>query len=103
MPEELEPFVVYRLDDGQMRCAIWQLEQGAQALALFHTADSADVYRQAAALGAAWGTLQPGRNDLVAILEACQQQGILYAVLDPEAASARQIFAIDELLRAAQG
>ena len=103
MPEELEPFVVYCLDEGQMRCAIWQLEQGSEALALFHTAEAAEKYRGAAALGDAWGTLQPARNDLVAILEACQEHGILYAVLNPEVASARQIFAIDELLTAAQG
>ncbi len=94
MPEELEPFVVYRLDGGQMRCAIWQLQQGPSALALFRTADSAVAYRQAAALGSEWSIFQPARNDLAAILKGCHDSGILYAVLDPDGASAKRIFPI---------
>ncbi len=85
-----------------MRCAIWQLDEGPSALALFHTADSAVAYRQAAAIGAEWSVFQPVRNDLVAILKACHEGGILYAVLDPDGQSAKRIFPIADVLGAAE-
>ncbi len=102
MPEELEPFVVYRLEADKMRCAIWQLDQGPSALALFHTADSAVAYRQAASLDGEWRIFQPARNDLAEILKACRDSGILHAVLNPDGRSAARIFSIDEVLRAAE-
>jgi hypothetical protein len=98
---EIEPYLVYRLVDGQMECALWALADGQQALALFLSEQTAGGYQQAAALDSAWRVFCPARNDLVEILRQCQASGIRLAVLDPDHEKARRIFDLTEVLLAA--
>jgi hypothetical protein len=95
--DEIEPFVVYRVDAAQVECALWRLQQGERALALFLSADSADAYRQAAGL-AGWRVLRPSRPALRELLQACADAGVRYAVLDPDLDHAKRIFDIRTIL-----
>jgi hypothetical protein len=95
---ELEPYVVYRLQNGQIECAIWQLQGGPGALALFLSGESAATYQQATHPGPEWKVLRPPRQGLLHLLRACYQAGILHAVLDPDREKARQVFDLKEVL-----
>jgi hypothetical protein len=101
MSDEIEPFLLYRFQEGQFACALWQLEQGEQAVALFLSGESARAYREAAGL-AGWSVLRPPRQGLQEVLTACQRAGVRYAVLDPDLRAAKKIFDLDAVLRAAE-
>jgi hypothetical protein len=96
--EELRPYIVYRMEDGQIECAIWQLKEGEKALALFLSADTAMAYRDATQADAAWHVFRPTREGLVQLIRACYQVGIRFAVLDPDREKAKQIFDLEAVL-----
>jgi len=101
--EEIQPFIVFRIADGQAECATWQVQTGAKALALFLSAESAEAYRGAAGLGSEWRVVRPPRAGLLELLRTSRQNGIGLAVLDPGAEKARRVFDIGEILAAVDG
>jgi len=100
--DEIQPFVVYRIDGDQMECALWQLKDGQKALALFLSGDAATSYRASANLGAEWKIFCPAKEALLQLLKACHEAGIGYAVLDPDLEKAKRIFNIHEILNAVE-
>ncbi len=100
MTDELNPYLLYRIDGEQGDCALWQLQEGPRALALFLSEASASSYKYAAGLGGEWRILRPGRAPLIELMKTCFQQGIDYAVLDPSRDQAKRIFNIREILAA---
>jgi hypothetical protein len=100
--EEIQPYIVYRLEDGRVECAVWQLQDGPQALALFLSGDSAAGYCEAAHLESGWRIFRPEKPALFALLKACHQAGIRFAVLDPDHEKARHVFDIQEIIAAVE-
>ena len=100
MSEEIQPYVVYRIEGDQMECALWQFKEGPKALALFLSGDSATSYRESANLGAEWKIFRPAKETLLQLLKSCNEAGIGYAVLDPDLEKAKRIFNIQEILSA---
>ena len=98
--EEIQPYVVYRIDGDQVECALWQLKEGQKALAFFLSGDSAVSYRDSTSHGTDWKVLCPATENLVKLLKAYYQAGIEYAVLEPDLEKAKRIFNIRELLSA---
>ncbi len=96
--EEIQPYVVYRIDGDQMECALWQFHDGQKALALFLSGDTATSYRESTNLGEEGKTFCPAKEVLLQLLKACYQAGIGHAVLDPDLEKARRIFNIQEIL-----
>jgi hypothetical protein len=100
MHDEINPYLLYRVEGDQGDCALWQLQEGPRALALFLSEASALAYRQTAGLGQEWRSLRPNRAGLLELMKACFQEGIEYAVLDPEKEKAKRVFNIREILAA---
>jgi hypothetical protein len=98
--DEIEPYVVYRIDGEQMECALWQFKDGQKALALFLSGDAATSFKESAILGDEWKILRPAKAALLEMLKACYEDGIGYAVLDPDLEKAKRIFNIQEILNA---
>lgn len=98
MEQDIEPYIVYRIEGEQMVCAVWTLTDGREALALFLSGDSATDYQSSIDTGEEWRIFGPTRNDLLEILKECYQSGIGHAVLDPNLRSAKRIFNIGEIL-----
>ena len=99
--DEIDPFVVYRVAGRQMECALWTLDGGDRALALFLTADGAAGYLATAQLTEQWKVFRPSKHDLLQILRHCCEAGIRRAVLDPGADSAQRLFDLEHVLAAA--
>src|ERR1043166_6991028 len=100
MTDELNPYLLFQVDGEEGNCALWQLQEGPRALALFLTPENADSYKHAAGLTDEWRTPRPGRQVLMELMKSCFQQGIEYAVLDPTRDKAKRIFNIREILAA---
>lgn len=98
MSDEIEPYVIYRIDGDQMVCALWQIEDGRKALALFLSGDAATSYLESACLGAQWKIFRPSKKVLLQLLNGGYQSGIGHAVLDPGLETAKRIFSIQEIL-----
>jgi hypothetical protein len=96
--EEIEPYIIYRIDGEQMVCALWQTEDGRKALALFLSGDAATSYRESANLGAEWKIFRPAKKVLLQLLNGGYQSGVGHAVLDPGLETAKRIFSIQEIL-----
>jgi hypothetical protein len=101
--EEIQPYLLYRINGDQLECTIWKLRDGEKAVALFLTAETAGAYHKTAHLGPEWKLFQPGKEALLQLLGACHGAGIHYAVLDPDATQAKRIFDLGQVLAAAQG
>jgi hypothetical protein len=99
-PDDIQPYVVYRIDGVQMECALWQFKDGQKALALFLSGDAAMTYRTSANLGEEWRIFCPARDALLQLLKGCHEAGVGYAVLDPDLEKAKRIFSISEILSA---
>ena len=97
MSDEIEPYVVYRIEGGQMVCALWGIEDGREAIALFLSGDAATSYMESARLGEGWRIFRPAKRVLLQILNGGYQSGIGHAVLDPGPATAKRIFSIREM------
>jgi hypothetical protein len=102
MSDEIEPYVLYRVEGAQLECALWQLEQGDRALALFLSQAEAEAYREEAGLGG-WQVLRPSRDALRQLLQACADAGVRYAVLAPDRRQAKRLFDLRAVLEAARG
>ncbi|WP_020468652.1 hypothetical protein [Zavarzinella formosa] len=99
MNDEIQPFVVYRIDGDQLECALWQLKDGQKAIALFLSADSATTYRTVASLGPEWKVFSPAREPLLELLRCAYQLGIKLAALEPDLQQAKRLFDIGEILK----
>jgi hypothetical protein len=97
--DEIQPFVVYRIDGDKMECALWRFKDGQKALALFLSGDAATSFKVAANLGDEWKIFCPAKVALLQMLKGCHDAGIGYAVLDPDLEKAKRIFNIQEILR----
>ncbi len=100
MNDNIEPFLIYRLAGTEVECAVWRLQEGPTALALFLTADSATAYHQAAGLGDEWKIFRPARSALFQLVGAAVQAGIPYAVLDPDLEKAKRVFDLQAIVGA---
>jgi hypothetical protein len=100
MSDEIQPYVVYRIEGDQMECALWQFKDGQKALALFLSGDAATTYRASANLGEEWKIFCPAKGALLQMLKGCQEGEIGYAVLDPDLEKAKRVFNIREILTA---
>lgn len=98
--DEIQPYVVYRIDGRQMECALWHFKDGQKALALFLSGDAATSYKASVNLGADWKIFCPAKEVLLKMLKGCHEAGIGYAVLDPDLEKAKRIFSIHEILNA---
>jgi hypothetical protein len=96
--DEIEPYVVYRIEGEQMVCALWRIEDGREAIALFLSGDAATSYMESARLGAGWKIFRPAKKVLLQLLNGGYQSGIGHAVLDPGLETAKRIFSIREML-----
>lgn len=101
--DEIQPYVVYRIEGEQMECALWQFKEGQKALALFLSGDAATTYRATANLGDEWKIFCPAKEALLQILKACHEGNVGYAVLDPDLEKAKRIFNIRDILNAVGG
>ena len=97
--EEIEPYVIYRIDGDQMECSLWQTEDGRKALALFLSGDAATSYRGIANLGEEWKIFRPTKKVLLQLLNFGYQDGIGLAALDPGLREAKRMFSIQEILQ----
>jgi hypothetical protein len=100
VPEEIQPYIIYRIAGEEVECAMWQIQDGRKALALFLSGDSAAAYRQVGQLDNHWQIFRPERPALLELLKACSQADVHYAVLDPDRQKAKRIFSIQEILAA---
>lgn len=100
MSDEILPYVVYRIDGPQMECALWQFKDGQKAIALFLSGDAATSFKESAHLGAGWQIFCPSREALLEMFRCCAQDGIEFAVLDPDLVKAKRIFDIRKILTA---
>lgn len=103
MHDELQPYLVYRIAGAQLECALWQVQDGAKALALFLSEASATAYRNTCLTGDEWKVLRPRRDDLWQILKECHANGVPFAVLDPDQEKAVRVFDIKEILTTVVG
>ena len=101
MSDEIEPYVVYRIDGDQLVCALWRIEDGREAIALFLSGDAATSYMESARLGAQWKIFRPAKKVLLQLMNGGYQSGIGHAVLDPGLETAKRIFSIREILHGA--
>ena len=99
--DEFEPYVIVRVTDGRLECALCALDADHSALAIFLTAEAAEEFRQSAAFSAEWRIAQPARDELVEILRHCVASDVLYAVLDP-ASGDKRLFDLQEVLAASE-
>jgi hypothetical protein len=97
--DEIQPYIVYRIEGERMECALWQFKDGQKALAVFLSGDAATSFREFAKLGADWKVFQPAREALLQMLKGCHEAGIGYAVLDPDHEKAKRIFVIPQILK----
>lgn len=98
LSEEINPYLVYRICDDQLECAVWTLDQGHQALALFLSPESGDAYVNATDLGETWKIYRPAKIDLMAIIKQTIASGIFLAVLDPDQKEAKRLFDLREMV-----
>jgi len=101
--DEIQPYVVYRIEGASVECALWQFQDGQKALALFLSGDAAMSYRTSANLGDEWKIFCPAKDGLLQLLKGCFEAGIVYAVVDPDREKAKRIFNIREILNAVEG
>ena len=96
----MQPYILYRLEAGQVECALWQIKDGPKALALFLTDEKAAGYRTAGQLDTQWQVFRPERAALLELLKACYQADVRHAVLDPTPEKAKRVFNIGDILAA---
>ena len=98
--DEIEPYLAYRLDGDKMAFALWPLDDGTRALALFVSAELANQHLRNDEHSDAWRIVRPAKKDLLKVLEECFEAGILHAVLETGQAEQHLIFDIVEVLQA---
>lgn len=100
--DEIEPYVAYQVEGDKMDFALWPLDGGGRALALFLTAEAARGYVDGAQLSGDWRIVRPAKPDLLKILEECWEAGVLKAVLDTGDDGRQILFDIFEVLEASK-
>ncbi|HEX7378053.1 MAG TPA: hypothetical protein VF278_13115 [Pirellulales bacterium] len=100
--DEVEPYVAYQVEGEKMDFALWPLEDGGRALALFLTAEAARGYVDGAQFKGEWRIVRPAKPDLLKILEECWEAGVLKAVLDTGEEGRQILFDIFEVLSASK-
>ena len=98
---ELEPWVIVTEAETGSSLAMWELsESGQAALTLFSSQAFAERYAEK--LDGQSSVMKPARQALLSIMIECYQQGVTLAVLDPDQATAKKIFQLADVLRAAR-
>ncbi len=97
--EEILPYLVYRFCAEQMECAVWTLNDGHMALALFLSQESAEAYVKSTGLGSDWKTFCPAPANLLKILKQTTAAGIFWGVLDPDNNQAKRLFDLREVVK----
>ena len=103
MADEIEPYVVYRTDGDQVECAVWRLQEGQRAIALFLSIETEASYQRSAALGEEWKIVRPAKQRLLELFKECYRAGILFAVIDPDLTHAKRIFDLKTILAQSDG
>ncbi|HUY92726.1 MAG TPA: hypothetical protein VMV10_28555 [Pirellulales bacterium] len=98
--DEVEPYVAYCLQGDKMNFALWPLEDGRRALALFLSVELAREHVRDADGSPEWRIVRPAKPDLLKVLEECWEAGILHAVLETGQPGEHLIFDILEVLQA---
>jgi hypothetical protein len=98
--DELSPYLLVRVQDGQAEFARWRVKDGPDALALFLTADTATAYAGKVLSGPGWQMVRPPRASVLEVLRACYVAGVTLAVLDPDGEQAKRVFPIGDILQA---
>ncbi len=99
--DEIQPYIVFRINAGQAECATWQIAGGEKALAIFLTKEAATAY--GASLGPGWRVARPPRDGLLELLRTSSAAGISFAALDPDRDKAKRVFDLREILAAVDG
>lgn len=99
---ELQPWLIVQGQGDARSLAMWRLSDLDQpALALFSDAARAERYATAH-IAIHWEVSQPARAALLHIMIECFQQQIKLAVLDPDQETARRVFNLRDVLKAAR-
>lgn len=99
---EIEPWVIVAECDDDQSLAMWRLSENDQpSLALFSSAELAQGYARAQ-VAAPWKITQPSRSDLLRVMIECYRKKIELAVLDPDGTTAKRIFMLRDVLKAAR-
>jgi hypothetical protein len=101
MNDEIQPFLICRVQNSQMEFALWQLRDGQRGLCIFLSKESAEIYRGKSHQNAEWKIIQPERETLLEILKASNESGVPWAVLEPDQEQAKRIFDVGAILNAA--
>lgn len=96
-PNEIEPFILGKVVSGSFHPALWKTQQGALAVTLFLSRESALQYKSLLE-DENWLVLQPQKSVLRDILALASQSQIHLAVLEPTQSTAKRIFSIPQLL-----
>jgi hypothetical protein len=103
LANELNPFIVARIQDGTFEPAVWRLQEGQKGLAIFTTQFNADKYIGIAKLASNWKSMQLPRPVLIELLKTCLSSEIPLAVLDPDGERAKLIFSLTDVIQAVGG
>jgi len=98
--DELNPYLLVRVQDGRAEFARWRVKDGPDALALFLSSDGATRYASRAVTGPGWQVVRPPRASVLEVLRACYAAGVTLAVLDPDGEQAKRVFPIGDILQA---
>lgn len=100
--QEIQPWLVVIGEQAETRLALWRISECKEpALALFSSSERASQYA-AAHIGGKYMVTQPARTALLSIMIKCFRENMEHAVLDPDSLSAKRIFVIRDVLRAAR-
>ncbi|HAY80007.1 MAG TPA: hypothetical protein DCY79_09420 [Planctomycetaceae bacterium] len=96
--QDLSPYVLYRIDDEGLQCAMWRLQDGRETLALFLDEAAAGEYAKQAGLAEGWRAFQPNRRDLLEMIRQAVASGVKLAALDPDQQQAKRLFDLAAVL-----
>lgn len=104
---ELTPWIIITGEGEDAAVALWGINapegggEAVESLAIFADGVDAKAYAQENCTQS-WRTAQLDRPALLKLLVDCFRQGIKYATLNPESSSARRVFVIRDVLKAAK-
>lgn len=96
------PFLIFRTDKHNAEFAQWRTASGETAIAIFQDKPKAAKFLELASLGKDWQVFQPALPLLHSIFQSMLQSGVQWAVLDPDAQSAKSLFNLKEVVEAAK-
>ncbi len=96
-PNEISPYLVGQITQGGFHPALWKLNEGALAITLFLTRESAQTYKGLLE-GKNWHEVQPDKATLKEILSLAVSAGISVAVLEPTGTTGKRLFSIPQIL-----